>query len=156
MYVASFYQGGIRFGDLVRIRKENFRNGRLQYTMHKGIRNATPSKINVPLHPVAKAIFKKYNYQFPAKINWDRPEESINNRNSIMNQTLRRVCGENGLPEVTFHTARHSVADLSVQKKLSPIQMKSILGHKKLSTTEVYMREFYSEQSDEAMNKLFS
>lgn len=156
MYVFSYYCGGIRFGDMCRLKESNIRDGRLQYTMNKGIRNSEPSRINIPLHPVAKAIFKKYKHRFPVGVDWARPEDSINNRNSIMNGTLRRVCRMAGIPEVTFHTARHSVADLAVQKKLSPHQMKGVLGHKKLSTTEIYLKEFYSEQTDEAMDKLFN
>lgn len=154
MYVFSFYCGGMRFGDICRITKSNF-SDRFQYTMHKGIKGSDPSLINIGLHPVAKKIAKKYNFQFPVGVDWAREEQTINSRNCYFNKVLKAVCDKEGIPEITYHTARHSIADLSVKMKLSSSEMKGVLGHKKLATTEIYLKEFYQEQTDEAMNKLF-
>lgn len=150
MYMVSYYQGGVRFGDLCRLSKDNIQGERFHYTMSK-----TGLQMNLPLHPTTLSILKKYKYQFPLKINWRHEEKSINAKNALMNKHLKNACKLAGVPEVTFHTSRHSIADHAVKKKLSSKQLQGILGHGKLSTTEAYLKGFYREETDSGMDQLF-
>jgi integrase len=151
MYIVSFYQGGIRFGVLCRLRKSNVSEGRLHYTMHK-----SSHERNLPLHPSAARILKKYKYQFPLDIDWKQEPKSIGAKNALMNKHLKSACRIAEIPEVSFHTARHSIADYAVKKKLTSKQLQGILGHSKLTTTEAYLKGFYREETDSGLNELFS
>lgn len=150
MYIVSFYQGGMRFGDLCRLNKGNVQKDRLMYTMHK-----SNNERNLPLNPITEAILKKYNYQFPLNINWKQEDKSINMKNTLMNKHLKAACRFAGIPEISFHTSRHSIADLAVKQKLSSKQLQGILGHSKLTTTESYLKGFYREETDSGLNQLF-
>lgn len=151
MYVVSFYQGGIRFGDLCRLNKSSVQKGRLLYTMHK-----TSQERNLPLHQRAEVILKKYGYTFPLNVNWNEPERSIGSKNALMNKYLKAACRAAEIPEVSFHTSRHSIADYAVKKKLTSKQLQGILGHGRLSTTETYLKSFYREETDSGLKELFS
>lgn len=151
MYLVSFYQGGVRFGDLCRLNKGNVQKGRLLYTMNK-----TSQERNLPLNPIAEVILKKYNYQFPLDIDWSNEDKSINSKNTLMNKHLKAACKAAEIPEITFHTSRHSIADYAVKKKLTSKQLQGILGHSKLTTTEAYLKGFYREETDSGLKELFS
>lgn len=151
MYVVSFYQGGIRFGDLCRLNKGNVQKGRLLYMMHK-----SSQERNLPLNPVTESILKKYNYQFPLNIDWKNEEKSIGAKNALMNKHLKLACEKAGIPKVSFHSSRHSIADHAVKNKRTLMEIQGILGHSKASTTEAYLRGFYREETDSALNQLFS
>lgn len=151
MYIVSFYGGGIRFGDSCRLNKDNFKGSRLIYTMHK-----TNTTKNIPLNPVALKIMKSYNYSFPVGINWDKEDKSIASAGTRLRLALKEACRKAGVKPVTFHTSRHSIADYAVKKKISHKGIQGILGHKRSSTTEIYLQNFYQEETDEAMNKLFN
>lgn len=150
IYIFSFYNGGLRFGDICRFNKSNFQNGRLIYQMNK-----TKFNRNIKMNAKALEIIKSYNYQFPLKIDFKNIELSIDRVRSDMNKNLKLACESIGIQKVSMHTARHSIADYAVKKKLGTRELKGILGHQKTSTTEIYMKSFYQEESDEAMNKLF-
>lgn len=151
MYIVSFYQGGIRFGDLCRLNKSNVQKGRLLYVMHK-----TSQERNLPLNRVAGSILKKYDYQFPLKVNWSQEEKSISANNALMNKYLKAACRAAGIPEVSFHSSRHSLADYAVRQKLTSKQIQEILGHGRLSVTEAYLKSFYREETDAGLRQLFS
>lgn len=150
MYVTSFYQGGIRFGDLCRLTAKNIQKDRLHYTMHK-----SSQERNLPLHPSAAKILKRYK-QFPLGIDWQNEDQSINRKNALMNKHLKEACRLAGVPEVSFHTSRHSIADYAVKKKLTSKQIQGILGHGRLTTTEAYLKGFYRDETDAGLDQLFS
>lgn len=150
IYIFSFYCGGLRFGDICRLTKDNVQNGRLVYQMNK-----TKVNRNIKMNAKALAIFKSYDYQFPIGINFDKVEESISSRNAEMNRNLKLACAEAKVKGISMHTARHSIADYAVKQNLGTRELKGILGHQKIATTEVYMKSFYQEENDEVMDKLF-
>ena len=175
MYLYSFFNAGIRFGDLCRIKKENIIEGKLKYTMHK-----TTKERLIKQMPPALQIIDLYQenkeYIFDTRVNWSeikkgmsaeqirleikKEDESINARNTFYNKKLKEVCEEFELPKITFHTARHSFTDYVKQKKFKDKDfdvhlLKDLLGHSKVTTTEIYLQDFYEEESDQAMEDLF-
>lgn len=154
MYLYGFYNGGIRFGDICRQRWDMIENGRLKYVMHK----STVEK-NIKLHPwvirMLATLPKKGPYIFDTGVDWKDEDLSIKRRNSFYRNKLKVACRWAKIPEVSFHTARNTLADIAVKKKVSMVAMKDILGHSRISTTEQYMKSFYLEESDEAMDVIF-
>lgn len=150
MYIFSFYCGGIRFGDLCRLNKSNVSGDRLIYTVHK-----TRINRNIALREKALSIFKSYKYCFPTNINWKSEDTSISSRNAQLNKHLKNACTAAKIKKVSFHSSRNSIADYAIKKKLAPREIQGILGHTSFNTTEVYLRSFFQEENDEAMEKLF-
>jgi integrase len=154
MYLFSFYCAGIRFGDLCRIKVSMINGGRLKYRMHK-----TKIERNIKLMPQALEIIKKYKdskeYLFPTKVDWKNEDQHINARNSFFNTKLKWGCNQIGIKEVTFHTSRNSFADYAKKKGIDIHTLKDLFGHTKVSTTEQYMKSFYEEETDDAMDTLF-
>lgn len=151
IYIFSFYGGGVRFGDCCRLKKENFKGGRLLYTMHK---TSVQKNIKLPDH-----IFKmmvKYKFCFPTNVAWGTEDESIASRRTYLGRKLKEACRLAEIKEITFHTSRHSIADYAIKNKLSDQQLQGILGHKRSDTTQIYKKSFYQEETDEAIDKLWS
>jgi integrase len=170
MYIFSFYLAGMRFGDICRVRKDWFSESHTEYTMNK-----SKNDRKIKLLPQVVEIIKRYKrlpgeYLFDTKVDWSEPSKtlaSINSRNRYFNQKLKLACKatveldrrdfvvKEAIPEVTFHTARHSFADLAKSKLIDVHTIKDLLGHSKVQTTEIYMKSFYKEETDEAMDKIF-
>lgn len=152
MYLFSFYCAGIRFGDLCRLKKSMIKDGYLFYTMHK-----TKVRRKIKLMPVALRIAFKYEgeFLFNTKVNWDQEDQSINCKNSLFNKWLKRACKACGVTELSYHTSRNSFADHAKKNNIDIHTIKDLLGHTTVKTTEIYMRDFYEEETDQAFNKMF-
>ncbi len=155
MYIFSFYLAGMRFGDICRIKKDWFKDGSMSYRMHKSEMDR-----KVKLMDQAIRIIEKYKdvpgeYLFDTKVDWSIELQSISNRNAYFNKMLKVACNDAEIPKISYHTARHSVADLAKKNNLDIHTIKEILGHSKVQTTEIYMKSFYEEETGNAMDKLF-
>lgn len=170
MYLYSFFNAGIRFGDLTRLRVSDVQDGRLRYRMHK-----TEIDRNILQVPQAMRIYKKHaagkkpgDRLFSTGVKWRRKEtrddirkedKSINAKNTLLNKHLKKICEALEGPPLTFHTSRHSFADYTKQKKFDGKfdfhTLKDLFGHKRPETTQSYMQDFYEEESDKAMEQLF-
>lgn len=146
MYMFSFYCAGVRFGDMCRLRKSNFIDGRLVYTMHK-----TDKQRSVKLMPQALKIMKRYDYSFGIKTDFN----SISSNNAYLNKLLKEIAKGLKLPAISFHTSRHSFTDYAIKNGIDIHSIKDLLGHATVAMTEVYAKSFYEERTDEAMDKLF-
>lgn len=63
--------------------------------------------------------------------------------NAAANRTLKNVLAKSGISSdrhITFHTARHSCATLLLEQGVSITTIQKILGHTKLSTTQIYVK----------------
>lgn len=153
MYLFSFYCAGIRFGDMCRMKHSNVIDGRLIYEMRKTLKPRS-----IKLNKFALEIIKRQKtkgYIFNTRVDWTNPDQSINSRNAFYNQRLHEMCKKLKIPEITFHTSRNSFADLAIGKKIDAHKLKEMLGHSKIATTEIYMKDFYREETDEAMDQIF-
>jgi integrase/recombinase XerD len=154
MYLFSYYNAGIRIGDLMQLRHGNItEEGRLEYEMDK-----TGHKKSILLNAEAKRIFSIYNrpdakpveYIFPILSNKAPYARfvihhekkgmefelrkflayDISSRASRLNSSLRDLSKLIGLEKsITFHSARHSFADKarrSMKKEGSKVTMYDI------------------------------
>lgn len=154
MYVFAYFQAGMRWGDVCRTKKETFKTHN-EYRMNKSKKKRT-----IKVMPEVQSIVDKYihsegEYLFNTKVDWSNPSKSIDDRNTFYNRKLKLMCERAEIPKISFHTARHSVADLAHEKDLDLKTIQGLLGHSKISTTERYMKRFYKEKTDDAMDKLF-
>ena len=130
---------GLAFSDLKKLRLDDV------YTLDDGrryislCRTKTQNRSIVPLLPVAEKILAIVSHgrreglffrEFPS--------------NSNFNRTIQEICIKAGLPphtQATSHTARHTFATTICLENGLPIETVSkMLGHRFISTTEIYAR----------------
>ena len=176
-FLFSFYCAGIRAGDLLQLRWGNIQGGRLVYRMGKNGKER-----NLELVEDAQKILAFYwredalptDYIFPFLDNrakWatesargrETMEESLqkalfNNiasRNVILNRNLKSIAKKAGISKnVTFHTSRHTFANLAMKEGVESAKIQGLLAHSSLSTTEGYMGHFGKKEADEALVKV--
>ena len=168
-FLFSFYSGGIRFGDICRLRWENVKNGRLFYRMHK---NDKP--FSTELNDNQKEILSRYSgedheFIFPflnSSKSYSELEmrKAISSRNAIANGKnedglktgLKKIAKMAGIDEnVSFHVSRHSFAQYAVEQGLDVYELMQTLRHSKIETTQQYLKGLDEELADKAMRKVF-
>ena len=179
-FMFSFYCAGVRAGDLIQLRWHNITSeGRLNYQMGKNHKER-----DLPLVDEALDILKLYyreemkpiDYIFPflnQQTTWfkyDTQEkkdkmpsdmkrkmfEAIGSKNAEINEKLKEIARQAGIDKkISFHMARHSFAKVAKEKGLDNMEVKALLAHTNLSTTQKYMGDFDTKRTDDAMRKVF-
>ena len=183
-FLFSYYNAGIRVGDLMQLRIENISNGRLEYEMDK-----TGHKKSIPLISRSLDIINEYlkpeskstDYLFPIldsaepyskfisysnkrkmdKSLRERLYQQISSKTTMINTDLAIISKKLGFPKVSFHVARHSFADkarrsMKTSNKITVFDIMYALGHKRVTTTQGYLNNFDTESLDEAMEDIFA
>jgi len=99
----SFYNAGIHYGDLCRLKWSNIVDGRLKYLMSKSAKNNNPKWKNIKLRDQSFEILKAYrtsgtddDYIFPILDNskdLDNPstfDSEKGNKNAVINKLPRK------------------------------------------------------------------
>ena len=176
-FLFSFYCAGIRVGDLLQLRWQNIQGGRLVYRMGKNGKER-----NLELVDEAQSILALYrkedalptDYIFPfldSRTKWAIESEkgrdtmdatlqqalfnNISSRTTILNRNLKKIAEKAGITKnVTFHTSRHTFANLAMKEGVESSKIQGLLAHSSLSTTEGYMGSFGKKEADEALVKV--
>ena len=177
----SFYCAGIRIGDFVQLRWCNITDeGRLSYQMGKNHKvrdlRLVPEAMEI-LNLYRKEGVKPTDYIFPIldnKATWakyiehadkDRmtPDQkkamftAISAKNALINKELGQIAKMAGIEKkVSFHISRHSFAKMAKDRGLDNLEVKALLAHTNLSTTQKYMGDFESSRTDAALAKAVS
>jgi integrase len=161
-FLFSFYGGGVRFGDVCRLRPDHIQGGRLRYRMMK-----TEQPVDLPLPKAASDIAKRYIDEGPFLFPFLRVGEAddpvrlrrrISSHNARVNLHLKAACKAAGLSspdKVSFHAARHSFADFARRKSSDLYAVSKALGHSSLQITENYLSEFDQNATDRLANTLW-
>lgn len=163
-WLFSFYCAGIRFGDFCRLQKSNVKiigkDHRLVYTMNKTNkhRNILLIKKAVDILNIYKDNKTPYLFGIIPKIPQDKFKEFevISRSNASANKYLKQL--EKLIVsdiKLTFHSSRHSFADYAMKSGLDMYTIKELLGHDKITTTEIYLGSLRSEETDHAIKKMF-
>lgn len=182
-FLFAFYCGGVRCGDTIQLRENNISKEegvyRLKYTMDK-----TTKPKNIALVAEAVEILKNYfdlenpssKYIFPFLNNSASfakaitqeekdalpPDEikhlkqAIGAKNALLNKNLKKLAEMAGIKKnVSMHIARHSFADMARKKGVNIYDIKSVLGHSNIDTTQNYIKKFDTETQDNALMNVF-
>jgi len=156
-WLFSFYTGGMRFGDLCKLKVGDVKGGRVAYTMNK-----TGARISNPLPPQALELAERYaagkadsDFLLPHLKSGEDAESNlmrrrIGSRNALTNKYLKAVAERAGLEPDGFsmHVARHSFADYARTKSPNLYAISKTLGHANLKITETYLRSFDQQAVD--------
>ncbi len=114
-------------------------------------RTKTDEPLRIPLLPKALEIIEKYSTE-PRIVKRDGllPRYS----NQMINRTLKEIADACDIhKKMTFHTARHTFATSVTLSNGVPIETVSrLLGHTKLSTTQVYARVLEKKVGEDMRN----
>ena len=114
-------------------------------------RTKTDEPLKIPLLPKAKEIIDKYKSKASLLENGRLlPIYS----NQMINRTLRDIAIACGIrKKITFHVARHTFATAITLSNGVPIETVSkLLGHTKLSTTQIYARVVEKKVGEDMQN----
>ena len=149
IFIFSCYSG-LSYGDAKSLERRHIVKGIDGNNWIVKEREKTGKLFKIPMLPRVKAILKKY--QSESKVSgFLLPVYS----NQKINQYLKELAKQSKISKrLTFHVARHTFATTVTLSNGIPIETVSkLLGHSKLSTTQIYARVIDSKISND-MEKL--
>lgn len=146
VFIFSCYTG-LSYSDIRSLSKSNIVRGidGNDWIYTSRTKNKVP--VRIPILEPALAILDKYR-DYP-KVSEERLLPVITNQR--INLYLRDICHHLGINKsITFHSARHTFATTVTLSNGVPIESVSkMLGHTKISTTQVYARVLVGKISDD-------
>ena len=147
LFVFSCYTG-ISYVDIVQLSEDNIVMGidGSPWIMAKRVKTGAPFKI--PLLPKAAILIDKYKDHYRTN---DTSNLLPKLSNQKLNSYLKEIADLCGIKKnLTFHMARHTFATTVTLSNGVPIETVSkLLGHTKLSTTQIYARVVERKVSDD-------
>lgn len=145
---------GLRFSDLSSLDTSKHLKGQfIEIEQYK-----TGSKVVIPLHPVAKGIFQKYNFLLPPSISNQKYNDYIKEvcKMAGVNEKAQKGITKGGIRVVTFfekwemissHTARRTFATNAYKKGIPALTISQITGHK---TEKAFLKYIKATPEDHA------
>ncbi|WP_378182107.1 tyrosine-type recombinase/integrase [Aquimarina sp. SS2-1] len=164
VFLFSFYLAGIRISDVLEMKWNSIKDGRIIYQMGKNDKVDSlklPEKIIQILEDYQSQKRNDNDYIFPElkKANQKNPEDiyrKINTAVKKFNKYLKKI-GE--LAEIdkkiTTHIARHSFGNIAGDK-ISPHMLQKLYRHSHLSTTIGYQGNFVHKEADDALDSVLN
>ena len=159
VFAFSYYEGGINFIDIARLKKENIIDGKIIYS-----RSKTKKQIILPLLKQSIEIINKYSdrndsYLFPILSSFHKTDVQVANRlHKILakiNKNLKQIGNALQIPiPVTTYVARHSFATILKKSGVKTSIISESLGHSSEKITQVYLDSFDNSQIEDAMKNL--
>ncbi len=160
-FVFSFYTRGMNYTDMMVLKWEDIDATTVSY-----IRNKTKGRFVITILPPVCEILDYYReyalptkYVFPILLKDGLTPSQIDNRKkktlAKYNRDLKeiaKICGIN--KSLSSYVARHSFANCLKQKGVATDVIGESLGHKDLTTTQVYLKELGSSVLDDAAKLL--
>ena len=133
-FMLSFYTG-LRYSDIRTLKADNVSGDCIRLSMQK-----TASTLAVPINGKARRIIERNEPKLFAEL---PPQTTKANRElaawaKAANVEATHPDGTKSAP--TFHAARHSCATMLLNKGVAIEQVSALLGHKSISTTQVYAK----------------
>jgi len=165
-FLFSFYNAGIRFGDIARLKWNHIIDGRLKYNMAK-----TRTGKNIKLLAPALRILDKYKIEQPKQDAFIFPilkpdlnysdemflKRQISSKNFMANKNLKKLAKMAGIEEnISFHVSRHSFADYARTAGMNIYDISKALGHSDIQITQAYLKSFDETSLDSSMEALFN
>lgn len=128
------YYTGLRYSDIRQLTQDNLTADYIRVAMHK-----TGSRVTVPIADAARTIIARNTQLFAAL----PPQTTQANRELAAwaaAAEVQTVHTDGSRGAVTFHAARHSCATGLLNKGVPIEQVSALLGHRSISTTQVYAK----------------
>ncbi|GAB5476355.1 MAG: site-specific integrase [Maribacter sp.] len=158
-FLCSYLMNGISFIDMAFLKVENMIDGRLQYRRQK---TAKPYDIKVT-HQLSSILTyylkgkRKSNYIFPIvrRKNLQDQYYDVQWERKRYNKRLKEIAQLCGIEEhLTSYVSRHSMATNLILNDVPINALSKMLGHSKLQTTEIYIKNLPTHIMDEYQERL--
>jgi site-specific recombinase XerD len=131
---------GLRYSDVMNLRWQDISP---DYTYIKLNTTKTKKSLMVPLQPGARAIIEKYGKQI-IKIPTGKTLPQM--ANQVINRELKILIEKANITKsISFHCARHSFASNLIEAKTNLLHVKDLLGHSKITETQIYAKSLESD-----------
>lgn len=148
----------LRFSDVTAIRKENIKGDNIQIITEK-----TGQEVVIPISPIVRSIFEKYNYQLPkAPCNqvFNRYLKEIGKQAGLDEEvTIKKtIAGEKTIIKklkwelLSSHVGRRSLVSNCILEGINTSSIMLISGHKSLNVFQTYVR-VNQQQNAEVLSK---
>lgn len=144
--VELLYGSSLRIGEVSKIKIEdiNFNTGYVYITNFKN----KNERLRFPLSEVSMNAVKRYMKYIRDKIiteqdnkeGWLYPQQGKTTHRGLLNRKLKNECKRLGLKKISSHCFRHSSATHMLKKGAGIREVQAMLGHKRLSSTQMYTR----------------
>ena len=134
---------GLRYSDIINLKWQNIVNNKIEFRQQK-----TGGVEYLPLSQTAKKILEKKSSNKKDDFVFHLPQKPVvweHIKNWMKKAEIKK--------RVSFHTARHTFATLSLTMGTDLYTVSKLLGHKSISTTQIYAK-IVDEKKVEAINKL--
>jgi len=160
-FIFSFYTRGMNFADMMKLEWKAIDNDKIYYT-----RSKTKGNFKIKILPPVREILNYYKafaldtkYVFPILLkNSLTPPQLENRKHKTLqryNKELKEIAEICGIDKsITSYVARHSFANCLKQKGVATDIISESMGHKNLSITQTYLKEFDNSVLDEAIEIL--
>ena len=151
LWVFSFYCNGANISDILRFKYENIVGKYIEWFRKKTIdRDKEKKKIRAVITEEMQIIINKYgnpdkkpsNYIFPYLTNGFTPiaeRMMIQNVTHTINKKMKKIGQALGYGDITTYWSRHSWASISRHEGVSLFGISKGMGHKDISTTQIYL-----------------
>jgi integrase len=161
IFLMSFYLMGAPFIDLAFLTKSNIIDGRIQYKRRK-TGKFFDIKITDNLKPILDHYLKnKKNDEYLLPI--IKRENLIDQYKDIQwaqkryNKRLKAIAVKAGIQEkLTSYVSRHSFASIANNMAIPVTAISEMLGHQRLTTTQVYLAGLQKDSIDQYNEKILS
>ena len=161
IFLFSFYNRGMNFADIAKLRMSDIENDRIIYS-----RSKTGKPLSVKLTDPTREILKHYtkgkkpdDFVFPI-IKRDTPElqrKDLYNERKLFNKYLNRIAGKLKIKgNITSYVARHSWATIGKELNVPISVISEGLGHEDIKTTQIYLDDFDNSILDDANQMITS
>jgi len=166
LWIFSFYCNGANFNDILRFKYDNIKDNNIEW-YRKKTKDTGKKKI------IIKAIIteemqqiitkwgnpdhRSHNYIFPYLRQGLSPLEErmiIQNLIHTVNKRMTKIGQALEYGDITTYWARHSWASISRHKEISLFSISKGMGHKNLSTTQIYLDSLSDDELKENSLKM--
>jgi integrase len=139
---------GLRISDIKALTWGQIRDGKIFFRQKK-----TKGVEYLPLSETAKKILDRMQKEVPNDSD-SKIFDLKNKKTERIGEKIREWAIEAKVNKyITFHTARHTFATLSLSYGVDLYTVSKLLGHKSIKMTEIYAK-IINEKTDEAVSKL--
>jgi integrase/recombinase XerD len=161
-WMFSFYAQGMNTNDIFRLRYKDVGWDAIRYERAKTAHTESKQEIiEIPMTQAIKKIIVELgapdkspeSFVFPLlpkRCDAERAKKLIHQKNKIINKWLGKLCESKKLPSITMYWSRHTYASLLKDAGISVEQIRELLGHGDIKTTEHYLRRFDLDSKREA------
>jgi integrase/recombinase XerD len=166
LWIFSFYCNGANLSDILKFKYENITGNVLEWYRGKTLTTDRKKiKIRAVITDEMHDIINRYgqrdkkpgNYIFPyLKPGLAPLQEKIIMQDVIhrVNKRMKKIGKALGYGDVTTYWARHTFASISRRKEVSLFSISKSLGHKNLTTTQIYLDSLSDDELMENAAKM--